>query len=294
MMTGPVVVGYDQTPHSDRALTIAAREAAMRGAPLSIVHAYFWLPPLDLAASPVTIPVVETEEDCRNVAEQLVEAAAARILATHPGVRVEARAVSGHAAKALADASRGAELLVVGSRGSGGFAGLLLGSVSLRVLADACCPVIVVHGDDRPARDRVVAAVDIDEPCEDVFEFAFIEAFRRGAELLVHHVWDEPWILTYGEDTDVTAEVKAVEADCALRLDSQVRSWQARFPDVRVTQRIGTGPAATVLVEAAESADLIVLGGRRHGDGRHGMKLGPVATTVLHHASCPVAVVPLG
>jgi nucleotide-binding universal stress UspA family protein len=294
MMTGPVVVGYDQTPHSDRALAEAAREAAMRGTSLDIVHAYLWLPPMDLSAAPVTLPSTESEEDCRKAAEQAAEAAAAVVRSSHPDLSVEARAVAGHAAKALADASRGADLLVVGSRGRGGFPGLLLGSVSLRVLADACCPVVVVHGPDRPARDLVVAAVDIDEPCEDVFEFAFIEASRRGATLTVHHVWDEPWILTYGEDTDVTAEVAAVEADCALRLDSQVRSWHARFPEVQVTQRVGTGPAATVLVEASESADLVVLGGRRHGDGRHGMKLGPVATTVLHHAACPVAVVPLG
>jgi nucleotide-binding universal stress UspA family protein len=294
MMTGPVVVGYDQTPHSERALAEAAREAAMRGTSLDIVHAYFWLPPMDLTASPVTPPAAESEEDCRKAAEQVADEAAERIRSANPGLHVEARAVAGHAAKALADASRGAELLVVGSRGRGGFVGQLLGSVSLRVLADACCPVIVVHGPDRPARGLVVAAVDIDEPCEDVFEFAFIEASRRGATLTVHHVWDEPWILTYGEDTDVTAEVAAVEADCALRLDSQVRSWHARFPEVQVTQRVGTGPTATVLVEASGAADLVVLGGRRHGDGRHGMKLGPVATTVLHHSTCPVAVVPLG
>jgi nucleotide-binding universal stress UspA family protein len=291
MMTGPVVVGYDQTPHSERALVLAAREAAMRGAPLQIVHAYSWLP---LTADPGTAPVAESAEDCRAWAEKTVQGAAARANAAHPGLQVTAHAYDGHAPKVLANASRGAELLVVGSRGRGGFPGLLVGSVSLRVLADACCPVIVVPGPDRPARSRVVAAVDIDEPCDSVFDFAFTEAARRGDELLVHHVWDEPWIATYGEDTDVTAEVKAVEADCALRLDSQVRSWHAKWPEVYVVQRVGTGPAATVLVEASEAADLIVFGGRRHGDGRHGMKLGPVATTVLHHATCPVAVIPLG
>ena len=294
MMTGPVVVGYDHTPHSDRALAVAAREAAMRGAPLTIVHAYNWLPPVDLTASVATVPAAESEEAARESAEQLAKETGERMRSAAPGRRVEAEAVSGHAAKVLAAASRCAELLVVGSRGRGGFPGLRLGSVSLRVLTDACCPVLVVPGPDRPARDRVVAAVDIDEPCEAVLEFAFNEAARRGAELLVDHVWDEPWIATYGEDTDVTAEIKAVEADSAQRLDSQVRSWHAKFPDVSVVQRVGTGPAATVLVEASDTADLVVLGGRRHGDGRHGMKLGPVATTVLHHSECPVALVPLG
>jgi nucleotide-binding universal stress UspA family protein len=242
--------------------------------------------------------VVESEADCRTNAELLVDSAAARVRAAHPGMEVMAHAVAGPAAKALAEACRGAESLVVGSRGRGGFAGLLLGSVSLRVLADACCPVIVVpgqdHGLDRPARNRVVAAVDVDEPGEDVFEFAFNEASRRGAELTVQHVCDEPWIETYSGASDVAAQVKAAQEDCALRLDSQVRSWHAKFPDVRVTQRVGAGPAASALVDASRAADLIVLGGRRHGDGRHGMKLGPVATTVLQHAECPVAVVPLG
>lgn len=296
MMPGPVVVGYDQTPHSDRALAEAAREAAMRGTGLLIVHTYLWPPPLDLTASPATMPVTGAEEDCRQNAELLLDGAAAGIRAAHPGMQVATRAVAGHAAKALADACRGAELLAVGSRGRGGFPGLLLGSVSLRVLADACCPVIVVQGQgfDRPARDRVVAAVDIDEPCEDVFEFAFNEACRRGAALIVQHVWDEPWIGTYDVDTDVITQVKAAQEDCALRLDSQARSWHAKFPDVQVTQQVSTGPAATAVVQASEAADLVVLGGRRHGDGLDGMKLGPVATTVLHHAQCPVAVVPLG
>ena len=293
MMIGPVVVGYDQTAHSDRALAEAAREAAMRGTGLFIVHAYTGRPPMDLTASPVTVPVVESEEDRRERAEQFLKSVADRVRAAHPGTEVVTHVVAGHAAKALADASRGAELLVVGSRGRGGFPGLLVGSVSLRVLADACCPVVVVHGGDRPARDRVVAAVDVDEPCEDILAFAFNEASRRDAALTVHHVWDEPWIVTYGEDTDMSAQVKAAEEDCALRVDSVVRSWQSRFPAVPVTQRVGTGPAGTVLVESTETADLIVLGGRRHGDGRHGMKLGPVATTVLHHATCPVAIIPL-
>jgi nucleotide-binding universal stress UspA family protein len=293
-VNGPVVVGYDQTPHSDRALAEAAREAEIRGTALTIVHAYAWLPPIVPLAVPMAMPVAESERACHEAAEQVVESAAASVRSRHPGLHVVARTIAVPAAKALAEASRGADLLVVGSRGRGGFAGLLLGSVSLRVLADACCPVIVVHGASRPERGLVAVAVDIDEPCEDLLEFAFVEASRRGADLAAYHIWDEPWVATYGDDSDVTAQIKEVEADCGARLDALVRSRHSKFPEVRTTQRIGTGPAGTALVEASDVADLIVVGGRRHGDSRHGMKIGPVASTVLHHSACPVAVIPLG
>jgi nucleotide-binding universal stress UspA family protein len=294
MMNGPVVVGYDQTPHSDHALAEAAREAVIRGTALKIVHAYTWIPPGTPTAVPMQIPMELSERACREAAEQVVQTAAASVRSQHPGLTVEAHAVAGHPAKVLADASRGADLLVVGSRGRGGFTGLLLGSVSLRVLANAHCPVVVARGESRPAQGGILMAVDIEAPCEEILEYAFIEASRRGATLAALHVWDEPWIAIYGVDEDAAAQVKEITADYEARLDCLVRSWHARFPDVRTELRIAIGTAATALVEATDVADLIVVGGRHHGDGRHGMRVGPVANTVLHHSTCPVAVVPLG
>ena len=139
-----------------------------------------------------------------------------------------AQVVAGYAGRVLADAGHGAELLVVGNRGAGGFPGMLLGSVSMRVLAGACCPVIVVHGTEASTEAPdgwVVAAVDIDEPCGPVLDFAFAEAGRRGAGLSVIHVWDEPWIVAYGQDDPgVADDIAAIERERADRLDALVRT----------------------------------------------------------------------
>jgi nucleotide-binding universal stress UspA family protein len=140
-----------------------------------------------------------------------------------------------------------------------------------------------------------VAAVDIDAPCDDVLRFAFQEASRRGAHLTVLHVWDEPWILEYDEEQGrgVADDVSAILADRDERLEAHLLPWQNRFPEVQVFRQVATGSAGTVLVEAARRAGLLVTGARRHGDGHHGMQIGPVTHTLLRHADCPVAVVPV-
>ena len=186
-----VVVGYDKSPNSERAVAEAARAAHAGGQSLAVVHAYRWMPPI----TPIAVQTDDMEKACREAAQQVAEEAAARVRSRHPDLEVRARAVEGHAAKVPADAGRSAELLVVGNRGHGGFTGMLLGSVSLRVLASAACPVVVVRGESRPTQDRVAAAVDIDGSCDEELAFAFAQASRRGADLTVQHVWDEPWFL---------------------------------------------------------------------------------------------------
>ena len=183
---------------------------------------------------------------------------------------------------------------MLGSRGQGGFAGLQVGSTSMRALADACCPVLVVRGESEVTHDRVVAAVDIAESCESVLDFAFAEASRRAAGLTVIHVWDEPWIVAYGrEDPGIADDIALIERERGDRLAALVRSVHRRHPEVRSFQQVATGSAGRLLVEASSRADLLVTGARRHGHGLHGMQIGPVTQTLLHHAECPIAVVPL-
>jgi nucleotide-binding universal stress UspA family protein len=183
----------------------------------------------------------------------------------------------------------------VGNRGRGGFPAMQLGSTSMRVLADACCPVLVVRGDEHALRDRIVAAVDIDGPCDTVLRLAFEEARRRGAHLTVVHVWDEPWVVAYDEEqgAGLADDVTAILANRDERLDAHLQEWRHRYSDVRVFRQVATGSAASILVEATEHADLIVTGARRHGDGEHGLQIGPVSHTLLRHAECPVLVVPI-
>lgn len=106
---------------------------------------------------------------------------------------------------------------------------------------------------------------------------ALLEA-RRGADLLV-----------VGTPTDADE----IKQDRVQRLDSLVRTWNAKCPDVHATEQVATGTAGGLVIAAADSADLLVVGARRHGDGRRGLRIGPVADTMLHHSPCPVAVVPL-
>lgn len=293
-MQPTVIVGYDGTAPGQAAVAEAAREAALRGAQLTVLTVSHRLP----FTEPGDLPPAEAEQAARKTAEDIALQGAGQAADVAPGVPVTGQVVAGYAGRVLAQASHGAELVVVGSRGSGGFPGMLLGSVSMRVLAGACCPVLVVHGDDPGAarvRDgNVVAAVDIDEPCSAVLDFAFAEAGRRGVGLSVIHVWDEPWVVAYGQDDPGVAEdVAAIERERADRLAALVATARRGWPGVEVFQQVATGSAASLLVAVADRAGLMVTGARRHGEGEHGMVVGPVTQTLLRHAGCPVAVVPV-
>lgn len=299
-MKTTVVVGYDQTEHSDAALDEAARETAMRGAFLHVITAFQRpLAPGGPAAgqsrSSDPAPDPDPDDTARKTALTAAQHGVDRAHDHYPHLPATPFAVVGAAGKTIAQAAHGADLLVLGSRGQGGFAGMQLGSTSMRALADACCPVLIVRGQKAAQpHDRIVAAVDIDEPCDPILAFAFEEATRRGARLTILHVWDEPWILAYGqEDPGIAEDIALIEAEREQRLAAAVRIAQRRYPDVQPFHQVATGSAARLLVEATHRADLLVTGARRHGEGRHGMQIGPVTQTLLHHAECPVAVVPL-
>ncbi|MEY9854644.1 nucleotide-binding universal stress UspA family protein [Catenulispora sp. GAS73] len=287
-MSSTVVVGYDQTPHSDVALAEAAREAVMRGAALNVVTAFLRpLPPGSGA------PVEDSQDAARKAAEAVAQHGVDRVLRRHPSLAVRPFALVGPAGKLVAQAAHGADLLVVGSRGKGGFSDLQLGSTAMRAVAGACCPVLVVRGETEADHSRVMAAVDIDEPCEPVLEFAFLEASRREARLTVVHVWDEPWIIGYGQqDPGIADDIALIEREREDRLSAIIASVRRRHPEVQPFHQVATGSAGRLLVEASQRADVLVTGARRHGEG-HGMQIGPVSHTLLHYSACPVAVVPL-
>jgi nucleotide-binding universal stress UspA family protein len=289
-MKTTVAVGYDRALPGERALDVAAREAARRSGSLIVITAYHAL----TRPEPGSATIADAEATARKAAEEIAHHGAGRVRQRHPEVPVEARAVAGYAGRVLAEAGHEANLLVVGNRGTGGFQGMLLGSTSLRTLAEACCPVVVARGNVLDAHHRIVAAVDIDEGCDAVLDFAFDEASRRRAGLTVMHVWDEPWIIAYGQqDPGIAEDIAHIERERDDRLAALVRSAHARYPDTHPFHQIGIGSASGLLVDASRHADLLVIGARRHAEGRHGMQLGPVSQTLLQHAECPVAVVPL-
>lgn len=138
---GHIVVGVDGSDHSKAALAWAAQEAARSGAPLLVLTS--WEFPNDYGY-PVPWPEdVDFGADAKTVLDDTVMA----VLGSNPDIVVTREVVQGHAALVLEDASKTASLVVVGSRGHGEFAGMLLGSVSEFLATHAHCPLVIIRGD---------------------------------------------------------------------------------------------------------------------------------------------------
>ncbi len=140
---GVVVVGIDGSNHAERALDWALVEARVHGDKLLLVHA--WQFPAVAMTSFAGDPLpVFGHDDLQKLAVEVLTRAAANARRQEPGVDVDTRLIEGHPGAALVEASKGARLLVVGSRGLGGFTGMLMGSVSSSCAHHAHCPVVVV------------------------------------------------------------------------------------------------------------------------------------------------------
>ncbi|GCD97543.1 universal stress protein [Embleya hyalina] len=280
--TPPVVVGIDGSEHGDRALARAAEEATRAGAPLRVVHA-IRVP----MATPGFEPV-EPNEDTRRAAEELVRDAAAAALRRCPNLSVDARVGYGLPGDALLAAAEGAMLLVAGSRGRGGFGGLLLGSVSRYLAARTECPLLIVRGEPRAGGADVLLGVQGDGDGRAV-SAAFEAARDRGLPVHAVHAWSWPGYAGLAGPSE--ADMRAVAEVHATALEQALTAARERFPDVEVRADSVMADAAATLVEASAGSVLAVVGvRRRRGPLRHWV--GHVATTTIEHARCPVLVVP--
>jgi nucleotide-binding universal stress UspA family protein len=277
-------VGYDQSPSGDRALAQAGREAAWREASVTVVNAFHWV----AVGTPGAYVPMDVETSLKDAADSIAATGVEWLRRRYPGMTVDSAVIAGPGADALAEAARDADVLVLGNRGHGGFTGLLLGSVSMRTLTLASCPTVVVRGTPRDPVDTVVLALDIEDPGEELMDFAFTAAALRGARLRVVNVWDLSW--TEAENLDAARE-HAI-ADIHSALERQLNPWHAKHPDIHLAIEVMDGTPSAVLTDLTKTADLIVAGAHRRGDGHLGMRPGPIAHTLLHHADCPVAVVP--
>ncbi|MFC4018001.1 universal stress protein [Micromonospora sp. GCM10011542] len=273
-MDRPVVAGVDGSPPSLVAAEHAARAAVRRGRPLHLVHGYLHALGYGVPVDPYELGVPAPSADGRA----MLERTAAELAARWPGLSVQVRQVAGGPAATLVEESGRAELVVVGSRGLGGFAGLLLGSVSTQVAGHARCPVLVVRPAERPvqgaAEAPVVVGVDGSEPARLAVTLAAEEAARRGAGLVLVHA--------------EAAEQGAGETDLLGAAAAEVRG---RHPGLAVEQRpVRASAPQQVLVEASGRAGLLVVGSRGRG-GFAGLLLGSVSQAVVQHAHCPVLVV---
>lgn len=296
-----VTAGIDGSPESLAAAHWAAREAARRGAALRLVHAWEW--------HPRPAPSVPADMSQRALAEDLTARAADSMCAAHPGLRVIGQAVADSPVAALLQAAEQAELLVLGSRGFAGVTGFLMGSVSQRVVGRAPRPVVLVReggstADEHfsapdgispeeipgiPYRD-VVLGLDTDRPCEELIEFAFDAAGRRASSLRVIHAFTRPPDFATA-DTLVPVRGPELLAEREHAVVAALRPWREKFPEVAVVENVTEGRAADKLISASAGAALVVVG-RRIRASRPGTRIGPVTHAALHHAPCPVAVVP--
>ena len=291
MTTKPVVVAVDGSEDSLRAAEWAALEARRRSRPLRIVSAPAIVPRLhSYQASPAVIA-----NALRGIAAQALGAAITRCEEVAPGLPVTTDLLSGEPALAVTESDTDASMLVVGSRGAGGFAAMLLGSVSRYVASRAACPVVVVREESMAVHRE--SAVGIRDPQDTgaALAFAFEEAALRGADLVAVHTWY--WIpaaphaagdAAAGLPTDDPARISA-ESD--RQLAAALAGWHDKYPAVNVRRDVIHGHPARVLASYSARADLVVLGRHRHPHGAD-PGIGSVQHAVLDHAHGPVAIIP--
>ncbi|MFF6783716.1 universal stress protein [Streptomyces sp. NPDC012510] len=288
-MSGVVVVGVDGSASSLAAVEAAAREARLRGAGLRVVHAFFW-PAMHVPLGPS--PVGPPEGGLRNMADRLVAEAVERAHAAAPEVHVGHAVVTGEPLTVLEAQSRAAELVVVGSRGLGGFVGLLVGATAVHLAAHGRCPVLVVR--EQPSGEGpIVLGVDGSAAGEHAMDFAFAEAALRKAPLVALHAWttwNAPLPAPQDASTPYANPPSALPGEEERLLSEALAGRQERYPGVVVEHRVVHGGTREALIEASQSAQLVVVGARGRG-GFAGLLLGSVSQALLHHAHCPVAVV---
>src|SRR5450756_633769 len=255
-MLSPIVVAVDGSEESLRAAEWAAREAQRRKAPLRIVAAP-GLPPRMRAYEGSMLTVANA---LSGIAARALACAVDRVTEVAPALAIDTDLLDGPPALAVADSAAGAQLLVIGARGSGGFTALVLGSVSRYVASHASCPAVVVREDTAAA---------------------------RGARLLVVHAVSLP-PTGMGASQAATAVVEHIAAEMTQRLGQAMEEWLGKYPEVDVRADVVRSHPAHLLASLSARADLVIVG--RHGEpGRHGSS---IQHAVLGHARGPVAIVP--
>jgi nucleotide-binding universal stress UspA family protein len=284
----PLLIGVDGSEDSRTALRWAASLADDRRLPLRAMWA--WHYPSDTVLRVGRIDLPDADHTDELIGQQL-----AHLLADVLGDAasdVEPAVGRGPAAAALLRAAQdGARMVVVGSRGLGGFKGLLLGSVSRQLCEHAPCPVTVVrHAEpDAPVRLRtIVVGTDGSEHAAAAMRCAAELAAESGAELVVANAAG-PGDVVHPRDVDP-------HVDLGVRR-TMVEGWCAPIRELGVEHHIAVveGDARTALLDVASDrkADLLVVGSRGHGRVTR-LLLGSVATSVVQHSELPVTVVPHG
>lgn len=283
-LSASIVVGVDPSDSALRAALWAAREAVDRGLRLELVHALDLRAPAGTAADPRGFANARREDG-----DLLLDRVVGAVRAHFPQLSVGTALSELAAAESLVELSARAALTVTGTRGHGGFAGLPLGSVSLRLAGHAHGPLVVVRGDQPgPAPSRIVLGVEPDQAQEPI-HFAFASASTLGSRLRVVRAWWPGTLYArYGYGVDTT-EIESRHAD---ELAGLLKEARAQYPEVEVVSDVLCGNTVPTLIEAARGTRLLVIGAHRRR-GPLSLGIGHVVQDLLSHSATPVAVVPI-
>jgi nucleotide-binding universal stress UspA family protein len=288
-MTGiqPIVVGVDESPGTDAALQWAVAEARAWALPLRLVYCYQW----QYSAS--TLPSFEDAPEGPDsdveLALRMVDDTMGKLVARarelDDSIEITSAAIDGNPADVLVDESQRASQLVLGTRHHNGLGAAVLGSVANETVGRTACPTVVVRGTPGSQEGAgVVVGVDDTESSEQVLAFAFATASRHGMPVRPVLIWRPDLRALVGWRAEPPAPAKA-----EAWLSEAVAGWREKYPDVEVYPEVVREQPVAGLVLAATDQRLLVVGHRnRHTVG----SLGSVSLGVLHHATCPVAVVP--
>jgi nucleotide-binding universal stress UspA family protein len=282
----PVVVGVDASEVSLRAARFAADEARLRQAPLRIVHAL----PVPFEGVTVTRGDLDVPGLLHSGAAGVVQWAAESVADRLGPQGVTTSVSEGEPVGVLRDESERAQLVVVGNRGVGGVAGLLLGSTAANLAGESSCPVVVIPDETTTwvrERQSVVVGVEGRPGDADVLAFAFTEAAARGTDVVAVHAWQDVALETAFRSLGPLVDWTSVQADEELVLSEALGGWADKEPDVAVREVVIKEKTARALVAASMTAQLLVVGHHRR------RALGSTTHSVLHRATCPVAVVPI-
>ncbi len=280
-----IVAATDGSEESLRAVDWAAREAVLRGAPLRIVSATELLPQMigGHAMSDDTV-----DDGVRHHRNEALAAAAARAAQTAPDVLIDTDPLEGTPAHVVTTAGSGAAMLVVGSRGLGAFAAMLLGSVSRYAATHAACPVVVVREVAGPEHRQVGVGVGDVHDCDAVLGYAFEEAALRNAGVLALHAWHMPQFdISRAGQMETSSDAAVFQQEAVRQLARPLKRWREKYPSVPVSHDVVQGHPGRAMIDLSARADLVVVGRRtpHHGPGT-------VIHAVLNHAHGPVMTVP--
>lgn len=285
----PVLVGVDGSTASRAAVTAGTEEARLRSAPLRLLTVT--PEPVHVAAEGEGPEQFEPVVESPGVRPRELAMEAAGVLGAD---QVSWSVEDGDPVHALVAAGADAQLLVVGSHGTGGVAGLFVGSTAVGVVTAAACPVLVLPDDTAAVvrgRSSVVVGIEGRPEDEEVLGFAVAEALARRTDLVAVHAWQDAVLETAFRSMGPLVDWAGVLADEQRLLSETLAGWVEKEPDLVVREVVVRDRPAAALVAAGLTAQLLVVGHRRR---RALARLGSTTHAVLHRSGCPVAVVPAG